>query len=51
MRTTLFFAALFLVIWLTLCLNEHQRENHVEEALREILDRRKRDAMPQSGGM
>ena len=50
MQTMLYFATLFLVACLTLCLNEHQKENDEDEFLEEMLDREKRDAMPQPRG-
>ena len=51
MKTILFFATLSLVMCVTLCLNDNQRENDEEEVFEEFLDRVKRDAMPQPRGM
>ena len=51
MKRILFFATLSLVMWVTLCLNNNQRENDEEEVFEEFLDRVKRDAMPQPRGM
>ena len=51
MKTKLFFATFSLVMWVTLCLNDNQRENDEEEVFEEIIDRVKRDAMPQPKGM
>ena len=51
MKTILFFASLSLVMWVTFCLNDNQRENDEEKVFEEILDRVKRDAMPQPKGM
>ena len=38
-------------MWVTLCLNDNQMENDEEEVFEEIIDRVKRDAMPQPKGM
>ena len=38
-------------MWVTLCLNDNQRENDEDEVFEEVLDRVKRDAMPQPRGM
>ena len=38
-------------MWVTFCLNDNQREHDEEEVFEEILDRVKRDAMPQPKGM
>ena len=51
MKTLLLFATLSLAVCLTLCLHENQKENDEEEVFEEILDREKRDAMPQPKGM
>ena len=51
MKTTFFFVTLSLVLWLTLGSNEKRGEYDGEEVFEEKLDRDKRDAMPQYGGM
>ena len=51
MKTILFFATLSLAMWVTLCLNDNQRENDEDEVFEEVLDRVERDAMPQPRGM
>ena len=38
-------------MWFTLCLNHNQKEYDEEEVFKEMLDRVKRDAMPQPRGM
>ena len=50
-ETILFFATLSFVMWVTLCLNDNQRDNDEEEVFEEFLDRVKRDAMPQPRDM
>lgn len=50
MQTMLYFTTLFLVACLILCLNEYHKENDEDEFLEEILDRERRDAMPQPRG-
>ena len=52
MKKILFFATLFLVMWLALGSTEKRKEyDDEEEAPEEMLDREKRDAMLESGGM
>ena len=45
---TLYFATLSLVVCLTLCSNENQKEHDEDEILDEMLGREKRDAIPKS---
>ena len=47
METLLYFATLSLVVCLTLCFSKNKKENDEDETLHEVLDREKRDAMPQ----
>ena len=48
MKTLLYFATLSLVVCLTLCSNENQKEHDEDEILEEMLGREKRDAIPKS---
>ena len=50
MRMIIAFLTLSLVVCLTLCSNENRKEDDKDEFLEEILDREKRDAMPQPRG-
>ena len=50
MRMIIAFLTLSLVVCLTLCSNENRKEDNKDEFLEEILDRVKRDAVPQPRG-
>ena len=47
MKTILFFTILSLIIWFRLCLTVNQRNNDEGKVFHEILDRVKKDVMPQ----
>ena len=50
MRIIIAFLTISLVVCLTLCSNENRQEDDRDEFLEEILDREKRDAIPQPRG-
>ena len=47
MKTILYFATLSLLVCLTSCLKENQKENDEDKVLEGIIYREKRNAMPQ----
>ena len=47
MKAILYFGKLSLVVCLTSCLTENQKEKDEDEVLEEIIYREKRNAMPQ----
>ena len=50
MRIIIAFLTVSLVVCLTLCSNENRQEDDQDEFLEEVLDREKRDAIPQPRG-